>query len=184
MKRPPKFTCLFAASFMTITPYTPQQFLTLAKEQVSVSEKISILKRLSDTFPLDRSAPAARENLVNLLINDNRCEEALQIYQKGLEEERRLPAGRQGRAIDFKLLEMLLRTGRYNDVLRATRPPPPGPCATSCGTCSSSSCGSRRFWPKASSKSPGNAWTGGWKNMAETASPEGASKATSAASNF
>jgi len=99
---------------MTITPYTPQQFLTLAKEQVSVAEKISILKRLSDSFPLDTFASVARENLVNLLINDNRYEEALLLYRKDH------PDTGSGRAIDFKLLEMLLRTGRYNDVLRAT----------------------------------------------------------------
>jgi hypothetical protein len=114
MKNPSQFTCLFAASFMAITPYTPQQFLFLAKEQVSVSEKISILKRLSASFPLDSSATAARENLVNLLINDNRYEEALLLYRKDH------PDTGAGRAIDFKLLEMLLRTGRYNDVLRAT----------------------------------------------------------------
>lgn len=112
---------------MAVTPYTPQQFLFQAKEQVSVSEKISILKRLSDSFPLDSVARTARENLVNLLINDNRYEEALLIYQKEQDEDgRRLPAGRQGRAIDFKLLDMLLRTGRYNDVLRGTTALPAG----------------------------------------------------------
>lgn len=114
MKSPSKFTCWLAASFMTVTPYTPQQFLTLAKEQVSVDDKISILKRLSDSFPLDTSASAARENLVNLLINDNRYEEALLLYRKDH------PETGAGRAIDFRLLEMLLRTGRYNDVLRGT----------------------------------------------------------------
>jgi len=121
MKRLPKFTCLFAASFMTVTPYTPQQFLSLAKEQVSVSDKISTLKRLSDAFPLDNSAKVARENLINLLLNANRYEEALQLYQKD-HPDTGLPAGRQapGNAIDFKLLDILLRTGRYNDVLRDT----------------------------------------------------------------
>jgi hypothetical protein len=114
MKRPPKFTCLFAASFMTITPYTPQEFLHLAKEQISVSEKISILKRLSDSFPLDSSSKVARENLINLLMNANRYEEALMIYQKDH------PETGAGRAVNFKLLEMLLRTGRYGDVLRDT----------------------------------------------------------------
>jgi len=99
---------------MAVTPYTPQQFLFLAKEQVSVSDKISILKRLSDSFPLDTSAKIARENLINLLLSDNRYEEALQLYQKDH------PQTGAGQAINFKLLEMLLRTGRYNDVLRDT----------------------------------------------------------------
>ena len=114
MKNPPKFTCLFAASFLAVTPYTPQQFLTLAKEQVSVPEKISILKRLADSFPLDRSARMARENLINFLISDNRYEEALQEYLKDHREDA------SGYAVDFKRIELLLRTGRYNDVLKET----------------------------------------------------------------
>src|SRR5258706_1601636 len=114
MKSPSKMTCLFAASFMSITPYTPQQFLSLAKDQVSVSEKISILKRLSDSFPLDTSAQAARDPLVNLLISSNRYEEALQIYQKAHPE-----AVAPGE-IDFRRVELLLRTGRFSDVLKAT----------------------------------------------------------------
>jgi hypothetical protein len=109
--QPSRFTCLLAASFVSITPYTPQQFLALAKDQISVSDKISILKRLSDAFPLDAAAKTAREHLVNLYINTNRFEEALQEYRKDH------PATR---AIDLKLLEMLLRTGRYTEVLRAT----------------------------------------------------------------
>lgn len=105
---------------MTITPYTPQQFLSLAKEDVSVSNKISILKRLADSFPLDILAKSARENLVNLLVDTNRYEEALLEYRKDH------PETEQAQAVDFKLLEMLLRTGRYNDVLRATAGPEPG----------------------------------------------------------
>jgi hypothetical protein len=111
---PSRFTCLFAASFISITPYTPQQFLTLAKTQTAVSEKISILKRLADSFPLDSAARQAHEEMVSLLISTNRYEEALQEYRKDH------PETGAGRAIDFKLLELLLRTGRYNDVLRAT----------------------------------------------------------------
>src|SRR5262245_54490546 len=114
MKTLPKFTCLFAASFMAVTPYTPQQFLTLAKEQVSVSQKISILKRLSDSFPHDHSSNIAEEYLVNLLISDNRYDEALRLYLKTH------PETGSGSAIDFKLIEMMLRTGRHSDVLRAT----------------------------------------------------------------
>src|ERR1017187_1391729 len=112
MKSPSKFTCLFAASFMAITPYTPQQFLRLAKERVSVADKISILKRLSDSFPLDNSVKTARADLVNLLISDNRYEEALRLYHKDH------PETGSGRSIDFKLMELLLRTGHYNEVLR------------------------------------------------------------------
>jgi len=107
-------TCLFAASFMTITPYTPQQFLILAKAQVSVPEKISILKRLTDNFPLDSATKKSEEQLENLLINTNRYEEALQQYRKDH------PETGTGNVLDFKLLEMLLRTGHYNDVLRIT----------------------------------------------------------------
>jgi hypothetical protein len=109
-----RFTCFLAASFITITPYTPQQFLTLAKTQTAVSEKISILKRLADSFPLDSAARQAHEEMVNLLISTNRYEEALLEYRKDH------PAPGAGRAIDFKLLELLLRTGRYSEVLRAT----------------------------------------------------------------
>src|SRR5258706_5935472 len=124
---PSRFTCLFAASFISITPYTPQQFLTLAKSHTAVSEKISILKRLADSFPLDSAARQAHEEMVSLLISTNRYEEALLEYRK------LHPETGAGRAIDFKLLEMLLRTGRYSEVLRAIaalpagRQGPPGP---------------------------------------------------------
>ena len=70
--RPSRLTCVLAASFMTITPYTPQQFLSLAKDRVSISDKISILKRLSDSFPLDSASRTAEDQLVNLLIGSNR----------------------------------------------------------------------------------------------------------------
>src|SRR6267142_1606667 len=106
--RPSRFTCFMAASFMTITPYTPQQFLTVAKNHMAVSEKISVLKRLADAFPLDASARQAQDEIVSLLISTNRYEEALQVYRKTH------PVTGAGRAIDFKLLEHLLRTGRYN----------------------------------------------------------------------
>jgi hypothetical protein len=114
MRIPNKMTCLWVASFMTITPYTPQQFLVLAREHISVADKISILKRLASSFPLDSSAKAARENLVALLIGSNRFEDALREYRKDH------PDTGAGQAIDFRLLELLLRTGRYNEVLRAT----------------------------------------------------------------
>src|SRR5215469_12957975 len=104
----PHFTCFLAAAFMTVTPYTPQQFLMLAKDEMSISDKISILKRLSFAFPLDASAKEAREELVNLFLDSNRYEDALEEYRVDH------PLTGSGRAIDFKLLEILLRTGRYN----------------------------------------------------------------------
>jgi hypothetical protein len=110
MKSSSRFTCLFAASFMAITPYTAQQFLSMAKEQVSVPEKISILKRLVESFPRDPSAHTVHEQIVNLLINTNRYEEALQEYQTDHPKP----------GADLRWLDLLLRTGRYNDVLRIT----------------------------------------------------------------
>lgn len=99
---------------MTVTPYTPQQFLHMAKEREEIAEKVSFLRRLSDAFPLDASSKLAREHLVSLLSGCNRFEEALQWYQIDH------PDVGAGNHIDFKLIELWLKTGRYNDVLRAT----------------------------------------------------------------
>jgi len=99
---------------MTVTPYTPQQFLQEAKEQQAISDKVSLLRRLIQAFPLDANAVVARENLVSLLAGSNRYEEALQEYQE------KHPKTGAGNAIDFQLIEYLLKTGRYGDVLRAT----------------------------------------------------------------
>lgn len=112
--RPARFRCLFVASFMTLTPFTPDQFLTLAKERISVGEKISALKRLTQVYPDAETTSSARDQLVNLLMSANRYDEALQQYRI------KRPEPGAGRAIDFKLLELMLRTGKYNDVLRAT----------------------------------------------------------------
>jgi len=114
MKIPSKFTCIFAASFMTVTPYTPQQFLHQAKEQTSVADKISILRRLFDAYPTDNSTAGARDHLIDLLIDDNRYEEALTEYRKDH------PETLAARPVDFKLAELLLRTGRYNELLKET----------------------------------------------------------------
>src|SRR5262245_8508744 len=114
MRIPSKMSCLMVATLVGITPYTPQQFLALAKTQISVSEKISILKRASESYASDSLARTAHEHLVTLLWNTNRNEEALQEYRKDHSETG------SGRSVDFKLLEMLLRTGRYSEVLRAT----------------------------------------------------------------
>ncbi len=67
------------------------------------------------------SAQIAREQLVNLLISTNRYEEAL------IEYKRNHLGTQDGQSVDFKLLELLLRTGRYNDVLEATIPSPNRP---------------------------------------------------------
>lgn len=112
--RSSRFNCLFVAAFMTVTPYTPPHFLSMAKERLAINEKISLLRRLSESFPLDASAKTAREHLVALLAGSNRFDEALQEYRKDH------PQAGAGDAIDFKLIEYLLKTGRYNDVLHAT----------------------------------------------------------------
>ena len=96
MKIHSRMTCL-CCLFMTITPYTPQQFLSLAKTEVSVPEKISLLKRLADSFLLDSTSAIAREQLVNLLTSSNRYEEAL------IEYKRNHPGTQIGRNVDFKL---------------------------------------------------------------------------------
>ena len=99
---------------MTVTPYTPWRFLELAKHQISVDDKITTLRRMIDSFPLDAASATARGQLIELLEGTNRYEEALQIYQQ------MHPTPGSGDAIDFKLLDCLLKTGRYADVLRAT----------------------------------------------------------------
>ena len=114
MKPTSQFSCLWLAAFMTITPYTPSQFLQMAKQQTDISEKIVLLRRLIDTFPLDALAHTAREHLIALLAGSNRYEEALLEYRKEHSETG------SGDAIDFTLLDYLLKTGRYSDVLRAT----------------------------------------------------------------
>src|SRR5690242_12869290 len=112
--RTPMFRCIYAAAFLTITPYTPTHFLEMAKQQVAVADKIAILRRLVKSFPLDATAETAREQLVSLLAGSNRFEEALSEYQ----EKHPIPGA--GDAIDFTLIDYLLRTGRYAEVLRAT----------------------------------------------------------------
>ncbi len=93
---------------------TQDQFLTMAKEHISLSDKIFTLKQFTKSYPQDPATDPARDQLVNLLIHANRYDEALQQYRI------KRPEPGAGRAIDFKLLELLLKTGKYNDVLRAT----------------------------------------------------------------
>jgi hypothetical protein len=114
MKPTSRFSCLWLAAFMTVTPYTPSQFLQKAKLETDISSKIILLRRLIESFPLDGLARTARENLIALLAGSNRYEEALQEYRKDH------PQTGSGDAIDFTLIDYLLKTGRYNDVLRAT----------------------------------------------------------------
>ncbi len=99
---------------MAVTPYTPEQFLSMARDYVSVPEKIAILKRLTQAYPTHAVTAPARQQLIHLLMNANRYDEALQQYRQ------MRPEPGAGRAIDFKLFELLLRAGKYNDVLRAT----------------------------------------------------------------
>lgn len=115
--RRPLFRCLYAAAFLGLSPYspnTPQHFLEMAKSQVSINDKISSLRQLIQSFPSDNSANVARDNLVSLLAGSNRFEEALTEY-------RQKPSGANASdAIDFTLLEYLLKTGRYSEVLQKT----------------------------------------------------------------
>jgi hypothetical protein len=99
---------------MSLTPYTPMHFLDMAKQQIAVSDKITILRRLLQAFPLDTHTQLAREDLVTLLAGSNRFEEALAAYQETH------PETGAGDAIDFTLLDYLLKTGRYAEVLKAT----------------------------------------------------------------
>ena len=98
---------------MTVTPYTPWRFLELAKQQTTVDDKIVTLRQMLESFPRDAAGVTARTELVSLLDGTNRYEEAYQIYQQH-------PAPGAGDAVDFKLLDYLLKTGRYADALRAT----------------------------------------------------------------
>jgi tetratricopeptide (TPR) repeat protein len=111
-----RFSCLFVASLMSITPHTAEQFLQVAREQVSLGEKITVLKRFSQAFPHTPKTQEARDQLVELLLNANRFEEALQQYQKFHGE----PA--EEGVFDFKLFDLLLRTGKYSEILRLTEP--------------------------------------------------------------
>ena len=95
---------------MTVVPYTPNHFLDLAKQQISVGDKITTLRRLVKAFPLDHSARIAKEQLVQLLTATNRYDKALQEYQHAVGDD---PG-------DFRLLECLLKAGRHSDVLRQT----------------------------------------------------------------
>ncbi len=109
-----RFNCLWVAAFITVTPFTPYQFLIKAKQEICVSDKIVLLRRLIQTFPLDSLVHPVRQHMVDLLSGSNRYEEALLEYSKDH------PETGSGDAIDFTLIDYLLKTGRYGDVLKAT----------------------------------------------------------------
>ncbi|MFA5974571.1 MAG: hypothetical protein WC859_00200 [Elusimicrobiota bacterium] len=119
MKRS-QFRCLYAAAFLGLSPYSnsstniPQHLLETAKTQISINDKITYLKQLIQAFPSDELAKIARDHLVSLLAGSNRYEEAL------LEYRQYAPAPDTSAPIDFTLLECLLKTGRYNEVLQNT----------------------------------------------------------------
>src|SRR4029077_18577814 len=110
--RTPARFCLLAV-LLTVTPYTPQHFMELAKSETDVPEKISLLRRLIHSFPLDHLLRDAHSDLVILLQGSNRYAEALQEYRVLV---RSTPTSEP----DFKLLDLLLKTGHYADVLRLT----------------------------------------------------------------
>lgn len=93
-------------------PYTPATFLQLAREQVSLSDKTGHLKQLLREFPASPEVPQARQHLIALLSGSNRFDEALQEYRMANPS-----APAMG---DIRLLDYQLKTGRWNDVLRAT----------------------------------------------------------------
>lgn len=109
-----RFQCLCAAGFFALTPVQPDNLLNLARTDLSVASKITHLKQLVETFPNTDASWRAQSELVSLLAGSNRWEEALQVYQS----EHAKPGS--GDSIDFKLLDYWLKTGRYQDVLRAT----------------------------------------------------------------
>jgi hypothetical protein len=113
--RTPKFTCLYAAAFFTITPQSAEHFLHSAKNQLALNDKIHMLRKVVDQAPLAQTT--AREHLVSLLTASNRYDEALAAYRVTH------PSVDFGASVDFKLLDLLLKTGHYEEILRATARP-------------------------------------------------------------
>jgi hypothetical protein len=100
--------------FTSATPFTPSSYLTMAREQTVLGDKVSLLRNCLKNFPSSPQAREARTQLITLLIATNQYEAALQEYRK--EMELRKP----GQDIDLKFLELLLKTGRSREVLRRT----------------------------------------------------------------
>jgi tetratricopeptide (TPR) repeat protein len=110
--RTSRFNCLFVAAFMAFAPGTPSSLLEVAKYQLTIGDKVSALRQMVRKFPSDPQTGGAREQLIALLIGSNRYDEALQAYR----EEISGPP----QAVDFKLLDYLLKTGHYAEALRDT----------------------------------------------------------------
>lgn len=99
---------------MTLSPITPNQMLQSAKQQTLVADKIVALREILNSQPQSPTAEAAREHLISLLAGSNRLDEALLEYRKI-----NSTTG-AGDAIDFRLLDYLLKTGQFAEILRAT----------------------------------------------------------------
>jgi len=110
-----RFRCMTVAVIFTTTSFSPNYFLDLSKQHVSLGDKIADLRQLLNTFPLDEKCDVAREQLIALLVGSNRYEEALQEYRQQKSFQKRNPE-----EIDYTLIEYLLKTGRYGEVLRET----------------------------------------------------------------
>lgn len=113
----PQRICLFA-SLVTVIPIPLQQQLESAKNPSSIAEKITVLRRCLNDYPLNPKARAVRDQLVTLLLSSNRYDEALREYRKLV--DLRKPTGEP----DLKLLELLLKTGHYRELLFLTAKAP------------------------------------------------------------
>ena len=118
MRRPFRSRVCVLAAFLTATPYSPQRHLDLAKTQISLAEKITALRHCLQEFPLSPISLTARDQLVSLLAGSNRYQEALQEHRRQV--ALRKPSGEP----DPKLLELLLKTGHYGELLRLTAQAP------------------------------------------------------------
>jgi tetratricopeptide (TPR) repeat protein len=113
MRQPAPLRVCILAAFITTLP-SAELHVREAQQQLSLPDKISGLRRCLYEFPRDPSSRTIRDQLVTLLIASNRYEEALQEYRQQL-AQRKLTA-----EPDLKLLELLLKTGRYAEVLSRT----------------------------------------------------------------
>jgi hypothetical protein len=91
---------------------TPERSLQQARTLPTLAEKVSDLRRFIREYEQDPLSRTARDQLINLLIASQRYNEALSEYRIQL-RLRRTPA-----EPDLKLLELLLKTGRYGELLR------------------------------------------------------------------
>jgi hypothetical protein len=111
MARTAPYRLCFLAALVTVTP---NHCLNDAKEKPAITDKISDLRHCLRHASNDPMSRVARDQLVSLLIASNRYEEALQEYRQQMDLRR--PNGET----DLRFLELLLKTGRYGEVLRRT----------------------------------------------------------------